>query len=146
MKKFNEEIVKYLQEERIGVLAVEMLDGSPHAATVHFSYDEKENIFYFETYREYRKTEPILNKEKVRASFVVGVNENKMMTLQMDGLVDLLNEKTLPGFEENYFAKFPNKLEKYKAGNFVCFSLKPTWWRFTDWTAANGKIILNSEN
>ena len=46
MKKFTSEIAEYLKEERIGVLAVEMLDGSPHAATVHYSYHEKENIFY----------------------------------------------------------------------------------------------------
>ncbi len=146
MKKFTEEINKYLHEERIGVLAVEMLDGSPHAATVHFSFNEKENIFNFETYKEYRKAEAILNKEKVRASFVVGVNEEKMKTLQMDGVVKLLVGEDFKNFEENYFTKFPNKLEKYKVGGFVCFSFTPTWWRFTDWTGPNGKVIINSEN
>ena len=146
MKKFTSEIVEYLKEERIGVLAVEMLDGSPHAATVHYSYEENENIFYFETYKEYRKTEPILKGGKVRASFVVGVNEGKMKTLQIDGYVKILEGEEFKIFEENYFAKFQNKLEKYKAGGFVCFSFVPSWWRFTDWTGPEGKKILNSEN
>lgn len=146
MKKFTDEIVTYLDEERIGVLAVEMLDGSPHAATVHYSYDATENIFYFETYKDYRKAEPILKGIDVRVSFVVGVNESKMKTLQMDGVVKLVDTDGLKNFEENYFAKFPNKLEKYKAGGFVCFSFAPTWWRFTDWTSPTGKFITDSEN
>jgi hypothetical protein len=45
-----------------------------------------------------------------------------------------------------YFGKFPNKLEKSKDPKFVFFKFVPTWWRFTDWTAPEGKLIIASDS
>ena len=46
-------VIEYLKTQRVGVLAVEMPDGSPHAATVHFAHTESPLVFYFETNRDY---------------------------------------------------------------------------------------------
>ncbi len=143
MKK---EILDYLEAQKIGVLAVEMLDGSPHGATVHFAHTDEPLVFYFETYREYRKAEPILNKEKLRGSFVVGCNENDMKTLQLDGIVELLKENEKGTFDAVYLGKFPEKIEKSKDDKFVFFKFTPTWWRFTDWTRPEGKTIITSDD
>ena len=86
----NKEALEFLKKERVGVLSVEMMDGSPHGATVHYAHTEDPLIFYFETYREYRKAEPLFGREKTRASFVVGSDESNMKTLQLDGEVCLL--------------------------------------------------------
>ena len=142
MGNFNEKIKEYLKEERVGVLAVEMPGGWPHAATVHFSYDQEVNCLYFETYSESMKAEAIVTGREVKASFVVGASEAKMKTLQIDGVVKMLQGEVLGKFEENYFARFPNKLEKYKKGGYVCFAMSPLWWRFTDWTHKEGKKIV----
>ncbi len=58
----RQEILDYLKTQRVGVLAVEMLDGAPHGATVHFAYSEEPFVLYFETSRDYRKAQPILAK------------------------------------------------------------------------------------
>ncbi len=142
MKK---EIIDFIQSQRICVLAVEMLDGSPHGATVHFAYDSNTDIFFFETFREYRKSEALFGREITRATLVIGVDETNMRTLQLDGEVKLVSigkEKEL--FDEVYFSKFPNKKEKALDPKLVFFSFKPTWWRFTDWTNPQGKVILTS--
>src|SRR6185369_5850734 len=106
------EVIEYIQSQRIGVLAVEMLDGSPHAATVHFVHVEDPLVFYLETYREYRKAEPLFGREKTRASFVIGSNENDMRTLQLDGIVELIPDAEKENYDSVYFGKFPNKKEK----------------------------------
>lgn len=143
----NEEIINYLSTQRVGVLAVEMPDGSPHAATVHFAYDTDSGIFLFETYRSYRKAEPLFKKEITRASFVVGSDESNMKTLQMDGDAQIIkNDAEKELFEKVYFGTFSEKREKAKklGAEFVSFTFKPSWWRFTDWTQPLGKIILTS--
>ena len=139
------EILNYLNTQQIGVLAVEMLDGSPHGATVHFAHSENPFIFYFETNREYRKSEALFGRPVSRASFVVGCDEKDNRTLQLDGDVELIKPEEQETFDKVYLNKFPNKTEKAKEDKFVCFKFTPKWWRFTDWTGPNGKVILTSE-
>ena len=139
----RKEVLDYLKTQQVGVLAVEMMDGSPHGATVHFAYTEEPLVFYFETNREYRKAEPLFGREISRASLVIGFGEGEMKTFQMDGVVQLLKPEEKETFNKVYFGKFPGKLGKY--GDLVLFKFTPTWWRFTDWTTPEGKKILISE-
>jgi general stress protein 26 len=138
------EVLSYLQQERVGVLAVQMLDGSPHAATVHFAHTESPCVFYFETYRTYRKAEPILKQPVTRASLVIGADEKQMKTLQLDGEVRRVTDEQI--INDIYLAKFPNKVAKRAADpdNIIFFSFTPTWWRFTDWNQPKEKRILTS--
>ncbi|MEK7649910.1 MAG: pyridoxamine 5'-phosphate oxidase family protein [Patescibacteria group bacterium] len=140
----RQEILDYLKTQKIGVLAVEMPDGSPHAATVHFAHTEDPFEFFFETYRDSRKAEALLAKETVRASFVVGVDEKNMKTLQLDGTIRVAKPDEKEVFDAIYLAKFPSKKEKSNDPIFMYFKFTPSWWRFTDWTAPEGKLILTS--
>jgi uncharacterized protein YhbP (UPF0306 family) len=141
----NQEILDYIKSQRVGVLAVEMLDGSPHAATVHFAHTENPLQFFFETYRDYRKAEPLFERKITRASLVIGTDEITMKTLQLDGQVRLIETEEKELYDEIYFGKFPAKKEKSKDPKFVFFTFIPSWWRFTDWTKPTGKLILTSE-
>lgn len=138
------EIIDYLKTQRVGVLAVEMIDGSPHGATVHFAHTESPLTFWFETYHDYRKAEPILKNQITRATFVIGCDEGNMKTLQMDGEVRVLKSEDKETFEKVYLGKFPEKRAKYDEGKFLGFTFVPTWWRFTDWTGPEGKKIITS--
>ena len=133
-------ILDYIKGQRIGVLAVEMLDGSPHGATLHFAHSEEPLTFFFLTSPEYRKSEPFLKNGKARASFVVGVNEDDMKTLQLDGEAKLEDTEEIRNL---YFGKFPDKLGKHPEDIFISF--KPTQWKHTDWTRPEGKTIFTSD-
>lgn len=135
------EILEYIKTQRICVLAVEMLDGAPHAATVHFSHTDNPLTLYFETSRTTRKCEPLFGREKSRATVVIGSNEALMKTLQMDGTVSLIQSEA---DRKLYLEKFPEKLQKTSDPTTAFFSFTPSWWRFTDWTAPEGKKILTS--
>ena len=139
------EILAYLQSQHIGVLAVEMLDGSPHGATVHFAYTESPLQFFFETHREYRKTEALFGRETSRATFVIGADEQHKVTFQLDGNVRLLTPEEQHQIQDVYLNRFPDKTEKSQEARVVFFTFLPNWWRFSDWTRPEGKLILTSE-
>lgn len=141
----KQEILEYIKSQRVGVLALEMLDGSPHGATVHFAHTENPLQFFFETYREYRKAEALFGRETSRATFVIGSDESNMKTLQMDGEVRLIKPEEEQIITTVYLDTFPEKREKSKEQKVVFFTFIPKWWRFTDWTKPEGKIILTSD-
>lgn len=145
LRPMHPSIFTYLTTQRIGVLAVEMLDGSPHAATVHFAHTDDPFLFYFETNRTYRKAEPLLANGNTRASFVVGQSEEDLKTLQLDGELRLVRDDEREAFDAIYLAKFENKHAKAGDPNFLPLVFTPTWWRWTDWTGPEGKVILYSE-
>jgi nitroimidazol reductase NimA-like FMN-containing flavoprotein (pyridoxamine 5'-phosphate oxidase superfamily) len=66
-----EKILDFLKTKEVCTLAVQMLDGSPHAATVHFAYQPEPLTFVIFTNPKYRKAEPILKKDTVLASMVI---------------------------------------------------------------------------
>jgi hypothetical protein len=135
----SKEALDFLKTQRVGVLAVKMLDGSPHGATVHFAHTEDPFIFIFLTTPTYRKVEP-LRKGKTEASFVVGMDEINSKTFQLDGIAELSGTEYLRSV---YFAKFPEKVGKHPEDIFFTFT--PTWWRYTDWTLPQGKTVFTSD-
>jgi uncharacterized protein YhbP (UPF0306 family) len=115
-----------------------MPDGSPHAATVHFAYDERQSIFIIMTNPNYRKY-AALAAGPAQASLVVGSEEDAAQTLQLDGTAQLSNDAIL---KQLYADRFPGAIEKHNKD--VLFTFTPNWWRFSDYT--NGKSIISSEN
>lgn len=141
----QQEILDYLKTQRTCVLAVEMMDGAPHAATVHFAHRDNPFVLYFETNRTYRKAQPLFGKKETRASVVVGSTESNMQTLQLDGIIRLITPEEKETYESTYLGKFPEKKEKSQRPDFVRFLFVPSWWRFTDWTGREKKILTSDD-
>ena len=139
------EIFTYIKSKRVCVVALEMPDGSPHAAAVHFAHIEEPLTFILQTSLKSKKGEAFLNKDSVRMSLVIGVEEvpgNKEKTFQLDGVARIVKEDE-SHFIETYFEKFTEKNGKHATDIF--FLVTPTWWRFTDWSRPEGKTIYNSD-
>lgn len=144
MKIFSEDITAYIQNNCVCVIAVQMPDGTPHAATVHFAYDSATRRFIFETNKEYRKVRAFEGRKHVPASLVIGSTEGTMKTLQIDGVAELVPETDTETLAI-YMNAFPEKQGKYDSKKLVFFTCTPTWWRYTDWTHADGKRVEISE-
>lgn len=138
----DQTVLEFLKTQEIGVLAVEMLDGSPHGATVHFAFGDAPFVFYFETNRNYKKSEALLGRDASRASFVV-TDALNMKSFQADGEVSLVKDRAQ--FDALYFEAFPKKLAKADGPNNLYFTFTPKWWRYTDFKNPNGKTIIASE-
>ena len=143
--RIQQEILDFITSQRVGVLAIEMPDGSPHAATVHFAHTDDPLIFYFETNKDYRKSEALFRKDLSRASFVIGTDEGIMKTFQTDGAVQLVKPEGMEEFKSIYLGKFNEKKDKSKDPKFVAFTFAPSWWRYTNFGGPQGKLILTSE-
>lgn len=139
------DILNYLHSQDLCVFAIEMMDGSPHAATVHFANSEDPLLFFFETDRTYRKSEALFGRPMSRASVVIGVDGVNKRTLQMDGEARLLKDEEKELFQKIYYGKFPKKVEKPASPSPVFFVFTPTWWRFTDYMDPAGRRILFSD-
>jgi general stress protein 26 len=136
------ESLTYLKEQRVGVIAVQMPDGTPHGATIHFAYSEASNTFYFLTSKSSRKVEAFREKP-CHASFVIATDENTMKTMQLNGTAALVPLEQKEAVEKIYLAKFPDKVAFIKThGDVVYFMLTPTWWRYTDFKRAAGKLVV----
>ncbi|HYC83200.1 MAG TPA: pyridoxamine 5'-phosphate oxidase family protein [Candidatus Paceibacterota bacterium] len=140
------EILDYLNAQKVGVLAVELLDGSPHGATVHFAHADEPFVLFFETSSQSRKAGRLIAEGSARASFVVGSDETRPTTFQLDGNVYLLSaEEEKQAFKDAYLKKFPEKTEKITGLNIIFLKFVPSWWRFTDFSRPEGKLVLVSE-
>lgn len=144
MKTFSEEIISYIQSNRVCVIAVQMPDLTPHAATVHFAYNPTRQHFIFETYHEYRKTRAFDEKHHVPASLVIGSSEGTMKTLQIDGMAMLVADAD-SDTKTFYMNTFPEKQGKYDSNKLIFFTFSPTWWKYSDWTHPDGKRVETSE-
>lgn len=139
----KQEIITYLESQQIGVIAIERLDGSPHGAAIHFAYSPDPLRFYFATHRDSLKVEALIIHGTSRATFVVGADESNMKTMQLDGVVELVNAEDESGFDAVFEGRFGAKHEKDEKQ--LRFTFTPTWWRFTDWTSPDGKLLLASD-
>jgi hypothetical protein len=137
------QLCAFLASQRVGVLAVQMLDGTPHGATVHFAHTEDPLVFTFETDRRYRKFEPLAAGAAVPATFVTGFEEGESRTAQFDGVAQVIDAGD--PLIERYLEKFPEKRTKYQGKHVVWLTFTPRWWRYTDWTSPEGKTIYNSD-
>ncbi len=131
----NSEIIQFLTRERVCVLSVILADGSPHAATVHFSMslESAEPLkIYIQTYDASTKAQPFLDGKTGKAAVVFGFSEQDWQTLQMRGSARRVTvQEELDKIYKIHYAKNP-EAEKHKSSKTVVLEFTPTWWRYTD--------------
>ena len=137
----NSEILDYIREQRLCVLAVEMLDGSPHAALVHFAHQENPLIFVIQTNPNSRKAELISVGREARVSLVIGLEEvpnGKDKTLQIDGVAKLVQSDEV--LSRIYLDKFAENTGQWD--DHIYLSVKPVRWRYTAWNGPGKKPLI----
>ena len=130
----KKQLLDFLKSHRVGVLSVQLKDGSPHGATMHFSHQESPTKLFFLTDRNYRKCEALLEDNPVRGSFVVGFSEEEMKTLQLDGVVRVVSDANkLALLKEVHFKKIPTAKEYENDPDSIFLEFLPTWWQYSDY-------------
>lgn len=142
----KQEVLDYLSTQRVGVIAMETSDGTPHAATIHFANTNDPFVIFIETGRNSRKAEHLKEHESARASIVIGSNEKDPQTLQMDGIAQIIDESEKDLFIKTYLGKFAEKTSKLENPEIIGIKFTPTWWRFTDMRNPAEKLVLSSED
>lgn len=136
------EIIDYVTKNRIGVLCVLLQDGSPHAATVHYSHQTDPLTLYVTTSRQSKKCEAITGGQGTKASFVIGFNEDEMRTIQFDGEVACIRESAeLQAAQSIHYQKHPHAAKYKDDPDTVLLWFTPTWWRYSDYGNKPPRII-----
>ena len=139
-------ILNFLADHRVCSLTTLLADGSPHAASMHYSHQNDPLTLYFSTEKTGRKMEELLDGKPGKASVVIGFSEEEWKTLQMDGEVRaILDPKELETAHTVHYRKI-REAEQYKDDPSTIFlAFKPAWWRLTDYNTKPPTIISSEK-
>ena len=68
----DKKILEFLNKQRVCAFTTLLKDGSPHTASMHFSYIDNPLEIYIQTENKNKKCEAILDKNTIKGSFVIG--------------------------------------------------------------------------
>ncbi len=129
------EVFKFLDGERLGVLATVAEDGTPEAALMGIvATPELELVF--DTVKSSRKYPNI--KKNPRVALVIGCSTE--VTVQYEGIAEELAGEQLAKYKKIYFAKFTDGPARENWPGITYFVVKPKWVRYCDYNAATRRI------
>lgn len=133
--------LKLIEKERVCVISVVLKDGSPHNATVHYSYQLEPLRIFIQTYPTVKVQAVSEKGGSAKAAVVIGFSEEELVTLQMRGQVGIVsNTDYLERIYKIHYARHP-EAEKYKSPTTVFFEFTPAWWRYSDFKVDPEKVI-----
>jgi hypothetical protein len=121
------ELLRFLQKQRLGVVASTSPDGDAQSALVGIAVTEQLEIV-FDTLSSTRKCRNL--RRHPRASVVVGWDEE--ITVQYEGIADEPTGPELDRLKEIYFAVYPECMVHQSWEGITYFRIKPTWIRYSD--------------
>jgi len=130
-----QEVFRFMESERLGVLTTATNSGQPEAALMGFAVTSDLEII-FDTVRSSRKY-PIL-KENPRVAWVVGCTTE--VTVQYEGVAEELEGAALAKYKQIYFQKFPDGPARENWAGMTYFVVRPKWVRYCDYNPGSRRI------
>lgn len=137
-------IVSFLSNHRVSAFTTLLPDGAPHTAALHYSHIVDPLTLYFTTKRTSRKMQSLVSGKNVKASLVIGINDEEWKTLQMEGEVRIASQENIERIQDIHYRKHPNAQEFKNRPETVFLEFTPTWWRYTDFST-EPLVSLSSE-
>lgn len=131
----REELLRFLQMHRLGVVATVSSDGDPQSAVVGIAVTDRMEII-FDTLSSTRKCQNLRQSPKI--SVVVGWDEE--VTVQYEGMADEPSGTELERLKQCYFSVYPDGIDRQSWHGITYFRVRPTWARYSDFNA-NGAIV-----
>ena len=130
-----EEAFRFMNGERLGVLATVAEDGRPEAALMGFAVTPELEII-FDTVKSSRKYPNL--KKNPRVAWVVGCAT--AVSVQYEGEAEELEGEQLAKYKKTYFAKFTDGPDREKWPGITYFVVRPKWVRYCDYNPASRRI------
>lgn len=141
----DDRALAFLAKHRMSCLSVQLLDGSIHGATIHYSHTVEPLQFIFNTNRSTVKCSPLLKGETASASVVVGFSEEEFIEIQMRGTVQLVTEaEEIKLLSEAHYAKYPDYQKHATDPARVFLVFKPDWYRYSEFRT-NPKLFVEEK-
>jgi general stress protein 26 len=130
-----EDVFRFMDGERLAVLATVSENGQPEAALMGFAVTPGLEIV-FDTVKSSRKY-PNLQKNP-RVAWVIGCTTE--VTVQYEGVAEELSGAQLAEYKKTYFAKFPDGPEREKWPGITYFVVRPKWVRYCNYNPGTRRI------
>ena len=129
------EVFRFLNGEKFGVLATVAEDGRPEAALMGVAPTPELELI-FDTVKSSRKYPNI--KRDPRVAFVIGCSTE--VTVQFEGIAEELVGQSLAKYKEIYFAKFTDGPARGNWPGLTYFVVRPKWIRYCDYNPPTRRI------
>lgn len=130
-----DEVFKFLDSERLGVLATVGIDKAPEAALMGVAATPDLELI-FDTVNTSRKYPNLKNNPRV--AFVIGCTTE--ITVQYEGIAEELQGDVLEKYKKIYFAKFTDGPTRESWPGITYFVVRPKWVRYCDYNAEKRRI------
>jgi general stress protein 26 len=130
-----DEVFKFLDSEKLGVLATIGEDGAPEAALMGVVATAELELI-FDTVKSSRKYPNLKNNPRV--AFVIGCSTE--VTVQYEGIAEELAGESLAKYKKIYFAKFTDGPFRESWPGITYFVVRPKWVRYCDYNPATMRI------
>jgi Pyridoxamine 5'-phosphate oxidase len=130
-----QEVFRFMDSERLGVLTTATNSGQPQAALMGFVVTPALEII-FDTVRSSRKYPSL--KENPRVAWVVGCTTE--VTVQYEGEAEELNGEALAKYKPFYFQKFTDGPARENWAGITYFVVRPKWVRYCDYSPGSRRI------
>jgi uncharacterized pyridoxamine 5'-phosphate oxidase family protein len=130
-----EEVYRFMDGERFGVLATAGEDNRPEAALMGFAVTPELEVI-FDTVNISRKYPNL--KKNPRVAWVIGCTTE--VTVQYEGVAQELEGEELAKYKKTYFTKFPDGPARESWPGIAYFVVKPKWVRFCDYDPKKRRI------
>jgi hypothetical protein len=130
-----QEVFRFMDSERYGVLTTATNSGQPEAALVGFAVTPVLEII-FDTVRSSRKYPNL--KENSRVAFVAGCTTE--ITVQYEGEAEELEGVALAKYKQIYFHKFTDGPARESWAGITYFVVRPKWVRYSDYNPGKQRI------
>ncbi|MGA2299780.1 MAG: pyridoxamine 5'-phosphate oxidase family protein [Candidatus Acidiferrum sp.] len=129
------EVLRFLEGEKLAVLATSAEDGRPEAAVMGFAVTPELEII-FDTVRSFRKYANL--KKNPRVAWVIGCSSE--ISVQLEGNAVELEGAELEKYKMIYAKKYPDSTGRDKWADLTYFVTRPTWVRYGDYTPGKRRI------
>ncbi|HMU81944.1 MAG TPA: pyridoxamine 5'-phosphate oxidase family protein [Leptospiraceae bacterium] len=125
----REDAARFLQTERIAVLATVSPDGMPQSALIGIAATPDFELVFdtIKTTRKYRNL-----AQDPRASLVIGCTESGI-TLQYEGVARELRGIEMEKYRQIYFAQWPDGTARLSWDGITYFAVRPSWIRYCNY-------------
>ena len=130
-----QEVFRFMDSERVGVLATATNSGQPEAALMGFAVTPELEII-FDTVRSSRKYPNL--KANPRVAWVVGCATE--VTVQYEGEAEELEGAALAKYKPIYFQKFQDGPARENWAGMTYFVVRPKWVRYCDYNPGSRRI------
>jgi general stress protein 26 len=133
------DLLRFLQQHRLGVLATASESGAPESAVVGIAVSDDLELI-FDTLDNTRKCRNLRRNPNI--SVVIGWD--KEITVQYEGIADEPRGTELNRLKKVYFAAYPDGPLRQSWPGITYFRVRPIWARYSDFNSP-GAIVEFTE-